>query len=394
MAFGVTTDGFVRKSLAEVKGEIEAAELADNPELNVQADVLAGQFNSVMSNAIAELWEVLEAVYGSNDPDAAVGQSLDAVSAITGALRLDATPSTVLCDITLEGGFTLPAGSVAFVPGVPSARFLLDADVENASGGPLPFTDVPFTAESVGPIVANSGTLTGGPELVVGWSDCTNPLDADVGTNDEVDSAFRLRREQLVSAAGGSTADAIRADVLQVDDVTSASIINNRTDVVFDGVPAHAFEVIVLGGLDADIAAAIFGTAPAGILPFGSTIEPVIDSEGNSVDIGFTRPTEREIHLEIDVSIDADDFPAGGEDEIKEAVVAAGEFLFLQGNDVVPVQLNPAILEILGVKDITAIRLGFATSPVGEANLTILIRELATFDTSRILVTTSPFVDN
>jgi hypothetical protein len=39
-----------------------------------------------------------------------------------------------------------------------------------------------------------------------------------------------------------------------------------------------------------------------------------------------------------------------------------------------------------GVTDVTALRLGFAASPVGTTNLVVTGRAIARFDTSRVLV--------
>ena len=391
---GLTPTGFERKTLAQVKADIEAAQReALGQELNQQADSLLGQLNGVMFNALAELWEVLEAVYASQNPDAATNQSLDNVSAITGTLRKEATFSTVLCDVDIDAG-TLSAGAVAFVPGNPSARFLLDADVVNPGPGSALFTDIPFTAETAGPVVANSGTLTGGPELVTGWNSCTNPLDAEVGEDVEEDPDLRLRRKQEVEGPGGASPNAIRADVSKVDDVESVSVIENTDSITSpDGIPPHAFETIVLGGDDTEIAVAIFNNRAAGILAHGSTVVTVQDSEGNDVDIGFTRPTAREVWLEYDIAVDGN-YPAGGDALVQQAVAAFGTDTFGQGDDIIASKLNQPALGVLGVRDVTAIRLGFAASPVGTVNLPILLREIGTFDTSRVLVSTTPFVDS
>lgn len=395
MPFGVTSNGFERKDLQTILEEIEESQRDDiDPGLNQEADSLLGQLNGVMVNALSELWEVAEAVYNAFNPDTASNQSLDNVAAITGSTRRPATPSTVLADVTLDPGTTLPAGSVATVAGDPDARFLLDTEIVWPGPGPFTFVDQPFTAESTGPTVANAGTLTGGPELVTGWASVTNPLDATLGTDDETDAAFRARRLAEVAGAGGSTLEAIRSDVSRVAGVTAVSAIENTSGVVdpVTGLPAKSFEVIVSGGLDADIASAIFGSKPAGILSFGTTTELVENSEGDDVPISFTRPTEVEIWLEIDVLVDGT-YPVGGDAAVAEAVATFGDARFGQGDDVVLAAFNASIFSVLGVRDISEIRAGFAVSPTGTVNLPILLRQLARFDTARIAVSSSAFVD-
>ena len=395
MAFGITVEGFLRKTLADIKADVEAAQReALGQELNQQADSLLGQLNSVYFNGLAEVWEVMEALYSSLNPDAATGQSLDNVAALTGTLRKDATFSTVLCDVNIDGGYTLLAGSVAFVPGNPNARFLLDADLNNPGGVPALFTDVAFTAEEPGPVVANAGTLTGGPELVTGWNSCTNPLDATLGEEIESDPDLRLRRKREVAGPGGASPDAIRADVSKVEDVVSVSVLENASSVTTpDGIPPHAFETIVLGGDDTEVAQAIFDNRAAGIKAHGSTVVTLKDSENNDVDIGFTRPTPKDVWLEYDIAVDAE-YPVLGDDLVKQAVVEAAEQLFGQGDDVIVSKLSAPAFTIQGVRDVIVIRLGFSASPVGTSNLPIILREIAAFDTTRVVVSTIAFVDS
>lgn len=390
---GVVPTGFDRKTLQEIKADAEERQRDElGQELNQRADSLLGQLNGVMFDALAQLWEVLEALYSSFNPDAATGQSLDNLSALTGTTRRDATFSEVLTTVNIDGSFTLPAGSVATVAGNANARFLLVADVVNAGGGPANFTDVLFRAETAGPVVANAGTLTEGPSLVTGWNTVTNPLDADQGLALETDSELRLKREQEIAGIGGSTVDGIRADVLAVDGVTSASVLENQTNAVdANGLPAHSFEVVVLGGVDADIAQAIFGSKPAGILAFGATTVAVTDSEGDSVDISFTRPTTKDVWLEYDLAVDGS---YAGDAQVKAAVVAFAEDAFGQGADVVQSRLVAPAFGVIGVRDVTAVRLGFSVSPTLEDNLVIAVREIAAFDTSRVAVATVVFVDS
>jgi hypothetical protein len=98
-------------------------------------------------------------------------------------------------------------------------------------------------AESVdtGPKVAASGTLTVIETPVARWESAINLLDAVNGRDVESDSALRLRREAEIHAQGNAVAEAIRADVLRVTDVTSVTVFANDTDVTdADGVPPHS----------------------------------------------------------------------------------------------------------------------------------------------------------
>ncbi len=83
--YGVTEEGFVRKGLQDILSEREADNLkAFGDGLIQTAQTPTGQINGLWSDAEAELWEQLESVYRSFDPDQAEGVRLDDI----GRLRL------------------------------------------------------------------------------------------------------------------------------------------------------------------------------------------------------------------------------------------------------------------------------------------------------------------
>ena len=102
-------------------------------------------------------------------------------------------------------------------------------------------------------------------------------------------------------------------------------MLNNYRDeeATIEGrtVPAHAFEVILLGdALDADIGAVLFEQTPAGIRSYGETSVEVIDEVGGTNFVEFTRATELYLHLSITVTR-GEGFPSTGDPAA--AIVAA-----------------------------------------------------------------------
>lgn len=83
--FGVTPQGFVRKGLQDILSEREARNVQAFGAGIVQTpQTPTGQMNGLWSDAEAELWELLESLYRSFDPDQAEGLRLDEI----GRLRL------------------------------------------------------------------------------------------------------------------------------------------------------------------------------------------------------------------------------------------------------------------------------------------------------------------
>lgn len=391
MAFGLTPTGFNRKTVEDILAEIEASQKSIiDPELDVSAETPIGQLNGIFSSKLGELWELAEAVNANQYPDTSSDFGLDGVSSITGTFRAAAMEGTVTLDLSLNAGVLVPAGSIAEVAGDSTNRWVTTADAENTTGGPL-VVPVEAEAEVVGQVIANAGTIIVISTPIAGWTDVTNVLDAVPGTEIDTDAQLRLRREAELALAGSATVNAIRADLLAVEDVTSVTVFHNPTDVVdANGLPPHSVECIVLGGTDDDVREGLFDTVAAGIRTIGSITGTIVDDQGFTQAANFSRPTSVLIWLEIDVDVDADDYPATGDDLIKAAVALFGTTNYDVDDDVVLSKLNVPTCSIAGVEDITEIRVGIAPSPVATVNHVIASRELAILDTTRILVTSTP----
>ena len=112
------------------------------------------------------------------------------------------------------------------------------------------------------------------------------------------------------------------------------------------GRPGHSFEVTAIGGTDADVAAAIFKTMPAGIQAYGSTSATVTDSANNTHTIGFSRPTALPVYVNVSYSTYAkESFPADGQAQIIAAVVAYIADNLGAGKDVFADRIKGAIYD-------------------------------------------------
>lgn len=385
MAFGITEEGFVRKTQEDILAELEQEQKTRiSARLNTQPETPLGQLNGIFSERLAEVWELLEEVVHSTDPDGASGFLLRQVAALTGTTPHPATKGTVTLRLTLNDGTTVPAGSIAQVAGNPGNRWVTLEDVANSSGVPDDF-DVEAEAELAGVFIANAGTISEIVTPVPGWTDVTNPLDAEEGQAADDDPQLRIRRDAELARAGSATVKAIRSDLLQVQDVISVRVFNNPTDATVDGIPPHAFEVLVRDGDDQEIAEAIFATGGAGIYTHGDESATVEDDEGFLHTVRWTRPTVIEIYLEVDVDVDSLSVPDDVDGLIRDALIAFEPELFV-GDDVVISRLHVPIFSVESIEDVTEIRVGIAPSPVQTTNYVIGTREIADLDTSRIVV--------
>lgn len=379
---GLDSSGFTIETLDELVADIDQQEQgAFGQAFDVRADGPAGQLNGAFSDKLADLWQLAALVYTSQDPDQASGNALDQLLKQTGVPRLPATKSTVTITYTGTNGTIVPAGTTFSVVGS-GAKFASNASVTIASGTGT----AACTAIEIGPVLAPSGNLTVIETPVGGLTSVTNSFDAVIGRNIETDAAARIRRIALLRNEGLGTVDAIRTKVLGVSGVLQAIVLEN-TSLVTDGngTPGKAFLTLVSGGVDADIEQAIFDAKPAGIQAYGITTGTINDSYGNPHTIGFSRPTPEPIFITIDLTASAAVGAYGGNAAVKQALVTYGN-TFVVGQDVIRSLLYGIIESVSGILDVTNIRLGFALSPSGTSNLTISAIQLATFDTSRVVV--------
>jgi uncharacterized phage protein gp47/JayE len=152
-----------------------------------------------------------------------------------------------------------------------------------------------------------------------------------------------------------------------------------------EGLPGKSFEAIVLGGVDQVIREQIWDSKPAGIEAHGAVIGTITDSQGIVHTIKFSRPTSVPIWIDVTVTVDPLVFPSDGAARIKQAIVDFGD-AFALGQDVIRSQLFCPIQDVPGVLDVTLLELGTAPFPAGTVNLPMATRQLAAFDTSRIVV--------
>jgi uncharacterized phage protein gp47/JayE len=386
--YGISSEGFKRKRLDQLLEELNSevkSIFGDN--FNVSPESPDGQINGTISESNANLWEIAEESYNAFNPSAATGVTLSNLVQLNGITRLPATPSRVQLSLTGTAGTIIPIGSLVSTSDT-SDQFSTEVQItlDGAGNG-----SVFANAVNTGPISALSGTVTEIDTPITGWASVDNLADAQLGTNEETDVELRARRERSVARDAQAIIDAIFAAVANVPGVTQTVVLENDTDVTdSNGLPPHSFQVIVVGGVDEEIANVIWLKKPAGILSFGSTTTQILDSQGISHDISFSRPTTVDIYVEVDLTV-FPEYPANGDDLIKQAIVdyANGDLVtgreFGLSDDVIYTRLYTPINYVQG-HEIDALRIGLTPSPTGTVNIPISATETSNFIISNIVV--------
>lgn len=305
MTYGVTIDGFVKKSLSDILDSIEDYQL-ENLSAALTRDRLSvsGHINTSNAQEISELWEVAQAVYTNLYPDGASGISLQYVAALTGTYLTSYSKTLVSALVTLNPFKNLPAGSVANLTGQPEIRFVSLTEVPaDPVGGTF---SVVFEAERAGAITVAIGQLNEIAEPVTGWVAVVNASPGSTGTEPETDPELRLKRELELSAQGSTNVDAIKANILQNTTTTDVVVLENDTDLVGANLlPPHHIWVIALDGNATELAEEIFRVKAAAVGTYGQQSETVTDTQNYDHDILF----DWSVSVEIDVVMVFDILP-------------------------------------------------------------------------------------
>ncbi len=122
--YGITSAGFVKKSLDTIKTEIEDdIKGVLGTYVNQLPESVLGNLNATFADRVDSLWSLSQDVYDSQYPSSAENTSLDNVAGITGTTRDGATYSTNTVALFGTATTVVSSGTVFSVSGNPDARF-------------------------------------------------------------------------------------------------------------------------------------------------------------------------------------------------------------------------------------------------------------------------------
>ena len=346
--WGLTDAGFRRPTYAELLDALEyKAREVFGSKANLTVRSPLGIFLRIFAWMLNLLFSTLEDVYNSRFIDTAVGASLYNLGRALGLRLLGAQKAVGYLTFTGENGVEVPEGFLAETTAgmqyvTVSSGVIRDGEVT-----------LPATAISSGPdgnTAEETITTITNPKL--GIESVTNVKPFEGGRNTETDAEFRERYYKSVDFAGGVNIDAIIAEVYEsVEAVIAVTGEENDTDFESaSGLPPHSFEVVAYGGLDEEIAKAIFRRKAAGIQTFGNTTVSVLGASGQTFDISFSRPTPVKVWVRVTDLVTDQHFPLDGVEQIKRSLVS-----FIGGNtrgglnigqDVIRVVLPTEVLKV------------------------------------------------
>lgn len=386
--WGVTERGFRRPTYVELLNAIEykARELfGERANLTVRSPL--GIFLRIFAWMLNILFALMEDVYNSRFVDTAVGTSLYNLGRAIGLSLLPAQKASGYITFSGTAGTAIPTGFLVKTVAGYQYAVLVDGRIGADGTVILPVQAVGTGAD----YNADAGTVKEIVNPLDGVSSCVNASAMTGGRWRESDEEFRDRYYKSVDFAGGVNADAIAGEILQnVEGVYSAICYENDTDEEDAlGLPPHSFEVVAYGGLDEEVAKAIFRRKAGGIQTYGGKTISVVALNGQSYSIHFSRPTTVPVYVKVyDLETDSN-FPWDGEDRIKDALISfiGGDVQggLPIGTDVLYMALPGAILSVPGVVDFS-LSIGTSAASLAVKNIPIGTREKAITSTSSITI--------
>lgn len=353
---------------------IALAEAWKGESLSTDEKELLGHIFRQEALIVAEANEVIQSVYDAISVGNSTGAQLDNLLELVNLFRQSASPSTVTLTCTASKATTIPAGSLVKTDA--GLTFATDSNLVFAGAGS---DDVAATCTVNGPNNAAIGEVDTIVTSVNGWTAVTNAAAVIPGRDREIDAELKARHAAAVATSGERDAASIDEAVGAVTGVSGVKVIEDYTS-------ATPIYVYVIGGADADVAAAIDSQRTIGIGTGGTTAVDVYSTVTRETEtIRFTRASDRDIYISMTLTINSALFPADGDAQIKANL----ETLFegqLIGDDVIYLELPGPILQVPGCV-INTLTVGTSPSPAGTSDVAIDPDERATIDAADISIT-------
>lgn len=321
-------NGFVAPAEADIfAGVTTDIDAAFGGGLNPDATTPQGQLATSETAIIGNANDVFVKMTQQFDPAYADGRMQDALARIYFLERDPSEPTVVQAD----------CGGAALTP-IPIGALAKSADGNQwlcTDGGVIPVGGIitlTFECVTPGPISCPPNSLTVIYRAIPGWDTINNPAEGVLGRLTESRNEFEQRRQQSVALNALGVIPAIKATVLNVPGVLDAYVRDNSTGspVSFNGVElaANSLYVAVVGGVAADVAAAIWRKKMPGCAYTGNTTVTVTDgNSGYSVpfptyDVTFEIPSTLPILFSVQIA-NTTGVPANAPTLIRAAIINA-----------------------------------------------------------------------
>lgn len=340
-------------------------------------DTFLGQVSEILAYQLGQLGEANQAVYDARSVGNATGLQLDNLALIVGVTRQEATSGTVILTCAGTDGTVITQGKIVEGGGSDGkARWLVSADatIGSVTSGTV---DVVATCEDTGVVVATAGQIDEIVTTVDGWDSVTNAAAAAPGTARETDGELRARRQRALQSAGCTSTNAILSGLLELADVTGATVVDNPTGTTatVDGISVDPYGVACVVSPNSLttaqqvlVVSAIYNHLGAGTATSGSSSGTVTKRDGRSHTIAFSMAADSAVTTAWVLVMEAGYLVADVEAELL-ALVTDYYLTLAPGDTVYPMPLVALAATLDGIADVTSLTLAGGSGPVTHTAL-------------------------
>ena len=280
--------GLQVKTRREILTELESGfQSIYGQDIALGQDTPDGQLINILAQILADFGELIKGVYSSQDPDQAIGNSLSRLGSINGIQRKAGSYTVTKAIVTTDRPLTLYGQDqtdrdVFTIQDNEGNRFQLISTTSIGTPGEI---DALFRSEVVGAVLVIPNTLKTQATIVVGVTSVNNPnKPTTIGTNEETDTAFRLRRELAVSKVSDGYLNSVQSGLLNLEGIVSVIVDENSSNVVGPyGTAPHTIWPILSGSATPEaIANVLYAKRSAGCGMRGEVSHTLNFSDGSS----------------------------------------------------------------------------------------------------------------
>ena len=267
---GITSTGLELKDynelLLEIQNAMNSIYATDGNSINFDSSTPDGQFTNILTQIGSDIREGYKNLYNSFNPDNCQGAVQDSRYALNYLTRKGGSFTIQNIDVTfdrtvtltgLDGDYNNPNANGGFVvsDGTSNVWYLIDTVTKTAGTYSLA-----FRSKNYGVYSPAIGTLTTMVTIIPGVTKVINSVaPTTLGEEEETSLEFRIRRNKSTARRGQNNIDALYAEIMNLDGVTDClTWVNNTSSTDSTGTNPYTVWVIVEGGANADIGAAIY----------------------------------------------------------------------------------------------------------------------------------------
>lgn len=313
MPEGITENGLqvdnYNTLLNNIQTDLNSIYAADGETINFDSETPDGQFTNILAQIGTDIRELMQEVYNSFDPDKCSGVIQDSRYALNYITRNGGTYTIQNIDVTANQTVTLQGldanynetDATAYTVSDNAGNLWYLVDTTTLQPGTV---SLPFRSKNLGLVQPTIGTITTQVTTVLGVTSVINSVaPTTLGTEQETDAQFRVRRSRSTERKGLNNIDAMLSQILDLEGVSDATTwINSGTETDATGTPAGYVWVIAEGGANSDIADIIYTNACGRGMRGDVTVEvPAVS--GQIFNVNFDRPTPVPLYIKFDFQL-------------------------------------------------------------------------------------------